>query len=299
VCANGEDVQGCRLIPGAFWLLAVAVCAGCVDDPPDPPVPPADPPPAAGSAFDPATAGTVAGRVTWSGPVPAVPPLDGWVDLAPDGPGARHIIQDNPNAPAVGPDGGVARAVVFLRGVDVRRGRPWDHAPVRVVQRDYRFHVRQGDADGRDGFVRRGDALEMVAGDPVFYALHAGGAAFFSLTFPDPGVPRRRVLDRTGLVELTSTAGYPWMRAYLFVDEHPYHAHTDAAGRFALPQVPPGEYEVVCWLPNWREASHDRDPETSLVTRLHFRPPVERAQQVRLGPRETREVTFTLSGEDF
>jgi hypothetical protein len=193
----------------------------------------------------------------------------------------------------------VGRAVVYLRGVDVRRARPWDHPPVGVVQRDRCFHVRQGDGDGRDGFVRRGEAVEMVAAGPVFYALDARGAAFFGLTFPDPDVPRRRVLDRTGLVELTSAAGAYWMRAYLFVDDHPYYAHTDAEGRFVLPRVPPGEYEVVCWLPSWREAVHDRDPETSLVTRLHFRPPVERSRRVRLGPGETGEVTFTLSAGDF
>jgi hypothetical protein len=269
-----------------------------VDDPPAAPGPAPEPPPAAGSTFDPATAGTITGRVTWTGPVPAVPPLEGWVEVA-VGSDTQHVVQENPNAPAIGPDGGVGRAVVFLRGVDVRHGRPWDHPPVRVEQRDYRLHVLQGNGDGRDGFVRRGDAVEMTAAGPAFYALHAGGAAFFSLTFPDPDVPRRRALDRAGLVELTSAAGHFWMRAYLFVDEHPYYAHTDAAGRFALPQVPPGEYEVVCWLPSWREAGHDRDAETSLVTRLRFRSPVERVQKVQLGPGQAREVTFTLSAEDF
>jgi hypothetical protein len=183
--------------------------------------------------------------------------------------------------------------------VDVRRSRPWDLPPVHVVQRDYRIHIRQGDVEGRDGFVRRGEAVEMVAAEPVFHSLHAGGAAYFTLVFPDPDRPRRRVLDRAGLVELSSAAGYYWARAYLFVDDHPYYAHPDAAGHFVLPRVPPGEYEVVCWLPSWREASHERDPETSLIFRLHFRPPVERVQKVRLGPGQTREVTFTLAPADF
>jgi hypothetical protein len=270
--------------------------AGCIDDPPSAAV---EPPAALGAAFDPATAGTIWGRVTWSGAVTVVPPLTGWTDLNPDLSTARRQVHPHPNAPAVGPGGGVANAVVFLRGVDPRRSRPWDLPPVLVRQVDYSLRVRQGAIEGRDGFVRRGDALEMVAAEPVFHSLHASGAAYFSLVFPDPDRPRRRVLDRAGLVELTSAAGYYWARAYLFVDDHPYYARTDAAGEFVLSGVPPGEIDVVCWMPSWREAGHDRDPETRLITRLRFQPPVERLQHVRLAPGATQEVTFTLSAEDF
>jgi hypothetical protein len=277
-------LHGRKRLPRIVGLLALALLAGCVDDPP---------------AAPPAPAGTIRGRVTWTGDVPAVPPFRGWTDVGLEKTPPRRQVHPNPNAPAVGAGGGIGNAVVFLRGVDVRRARPWDLPPVRVLQRDYGLHVRQGETESRDGFVRRGTAVEMVAAEPVFHALHASGAAYFSLTFPDPDVVRRRTLDRPGVVELSSAAGYYWARAYLFVDEHPYYVHTDADGRFELSQVPPGAYEVVCWLPSWREADHSRDPETTLITRLHFRPPVERVRPVRLGQGDTAEVTFTLSAEDF
>jgi hypothetical protein len=291
-------MHGRLRIPGAVCLLAVALLSGCDDGPPAPPTAPAGAS-AAGSAFDPATAGTIRGRVTWTGAVPVVPPIQAWTDVGLERIPPRRQIHPNPNAPAVGPGGGVGNAVVFLRGVDARRSRPWDLPPVRVVQRDYRIHIRQGDGATRDGFVRRGDSIEMVAAEPVFHALHASGAAYFTLVFPDPDRPRRRALDHPGLVELSSAAGYYWARAYLFVDDRPYYTHTDADGRFVLPRVPPGEYEVVCWLPSWREAGHERDPETSLVTRLHFRPPVERVRKLRLESGATRDVSFTLSIGDF
>ena len=73
-------------------------------------------------------------------------------------------------------------------------------------------------------------------------------------------------LVRNGLgntVELTSGAGHYWMRAYLMVAEHPYYALTNADGRFVLPQVPPGRYEIVCWLPILPAGGHEsllRDP---------------------------------------
>jgi hypothetical protein len=164
---------------------------------------------------------------------------------------------------------------------------------VRVEQRDYRLHVRQGDGDATVGFVRRGDPVTMVSLDSQFHSLHADGAAFFTLTFPDPHQPRRRRLEKNGVVELTSAAGHFWMRAYLFVDEHPYYTQTDADGRFTLAQVPPGHYDVVCWLPNWNPQRHERDPESGHVTRLYFQPALECVQPVTLAPGEALELQLS------
>jgi hypothetical protein len=184
--------------------------------------------------------------------------------------------------------------VVFLRGVDVRAARPWDHPPVRVEQKVCRFRVRQGDVESQCGFLRRSDDLTMISLDEAFHSLHAGGAAFFTLTFPDPFQPRRRRLDQNGLVELSSSAGYFWVRAYLFVDEHPYYTRTNEEGRFTLPQVPPGQYDLVCWLPRWVLERQERDPESGHITRVYFRPPLEDVRPVILGTRETVEVSLRV-----
>jgi hypothetical protein len=250
--------------------------------------------------FDARTAGDISGRVTWAGPVPIVPPFEIRSFILQGQPGRLRLIRANPNAPVVDPSTrGVAGAVAFLRGVAPAKGRPWNHAPVHVEQRDRRLHVVQGDAYGRVGFVRRGDEIEMVSRERCFHALHGGGAAFFSLTFPDPNQARRRRLTSTGVVELTSAAGYYWMRGYLFVDDHPYYTCTDAQGRFRLERVPPGRYELVCWHPSWLEERHDRDPETSLLFRVFFRPPVQLRQQIELPPGGNVAVEFTLKAAEF
>ena len=48
---------------------------------------------------------------------------------------------------------------------------------------------------------------------------------------------------------------HSWMRAYVIVAPHPYHAVTDAAGKFTIPNVPAGKHALVLIHPdtNWRE----------------------------------------------
>ncbi len=255
------------------------------------------PPIHASTQFDPSTAGTIEGRVTWNGDIPSVPALV--IQASPLAGEAlrKRQIRANPNAPRIdGATRGVENAVVFLRGVDPERARPWDYPSVVIEQTDFQFHVRQGSQGaGRIGFVRRGDSVTMVSRDDVFHSLHVNGAAFFTLAFPDLDRPLQRVLPDRGVVELTSAAGYYWMRAYLFVADHPYYCLTRPDGSFRLSKVPPGHYELVCWLPNWMKARHERDPELTLITRWYFAPSLEHAQTVDLGPNQVLKLALTLS----
>ncbi len=250
--------------------------------------------------FDPKSAGTVRGEVKWSGAIPNVPKLEGCSNPTRENGPRERVAAPHPNQPAIDPrTDGVANAVVFLRGVDPALAREWDHPPVRVRQQDYRFHALQGERESSVGFVRVGDEIEMDSADPFFHAIHAEGALWFSLTFPDAGQPLRRVLAHKGLVELTSAAGYFWMRAYLFVDDHPYYARSGTAGDFVLDRVPAGDYELVCWMPSWLERRHERDPETSLIIRLLFRPPVELRRPITVRRGATTHANFEFSSELF
>jgi hypothetical protein len=141
---------------------------------------------------------------------------------------------------------------------------------------DARPMLRQGDGPPTNvSFVHVGDEIIVVSRQTHFHALRARGAAFWTLALPEPDRPRSRRLSESGVVELSSGAYDFWMRAYLWVCDHPYYATTDTAGRWALTGVPAGEYEMVAWLPDWRTARQERDPETGLVGRYVFRPPLQ------------------------
>src|SRR5438477_3580332 len=146
-------MHGCRRL--LIVPIMVLLASGCADDglplptPPEPHHPEA----AAGSNFDRTDTGTLEGKVSWVGPTADVPPF--LVFSSPDNiplDGRLLTRQPNPFLPSVDPQtGGVADAVVFLRGIDPRRARAWHHGPVQVEQSERRMFVLQDGHAGRVG----------------------------------------------------------------------------------------------------------------------------------------------------
>ncbi len=258
-------------------------------------------PPALGTAFDPNNVGTITGRVQWQGVIPNPP---GFLFCTPqaDGRGFIYNEAENPNRPHVEPKTrAVAGAVVFLRGIDSAKARPWDLPPVRVEMGTGRITVAQGERKGRIGFVRRGDAITALstdAGDqshpPIYHILRGRGDAFFSLTLPDAQSAVSRTLTHTGRVELSSATGLYWARADLFVADQPYFTVTDTNGRFTLENVPAGDVEIVVWLPGWEIGRQERDPDSTAITRMSYSPPIERVKPVTMQAKQTAEAVFSV-----
>jgi len=211
----------------------------------------------------------------------------------------QHYTRPNPHSPQIdSATNGVGGLVVFLRGIAPELARPWDHPPVTVVMHDQQAMVRQGEnAPGLVGIVRRGDGVTLVSGQSIPHSLRARGAAFFTLTLPEPNKLRRRTFTEVGHVELTSANGHLAMRGHLFVDEHPYYVVTNSNGQFQIPQVPAGNYELVCWRPDWRVARKERDPESLTFVRMTFVPPKETALPVTVHAGHTASVVVEVGSE--
>jgi hypothetical protein len=238
-------------------------------------------------------AGRVSGQVIWAGEVPAVLPFQAVKGMG--GTRETHFVP-NPFAPIVDRDShGLTGAVVYLRGVDPTRAKAWDRSPITVEVTEDEIRMN----GGRVGLVPVGGEVSFVSRNPTPQVIRGRGDDFFSFALPDPGVPRVRRFDRPGRVELTSGAGQFWMRADLFVCEHPYYAVTDPSGRFMFEDVPPGRYELVAWHGNWMEGRHERDPDSGLVARLYFAEPVEVVQTVVLEPGGQVDTSITMDGKAF
>ena len=274
-----------------FLPLALLFIVGCDSEAGPVHIEPTPAP--AKSTFDPANCGTITGRVTWDGPKPFAPSFIYGVPK-PDGSFDVRLIP-NPNVPAIDDTShAIAGAVVFLRKIDPAATKPWDHPPVRVEMQDRGIQVVQGDSRRRVGFVRRGDAVAMLSMEPAYHVLRARGSAYFSLAFPEPDQPLTRTFDKLGRVELSSGAGYYWASADLLVVDHPYYTVADRDGRFAFSQVPVGPVEVVAWLPGWDAVKQERDPETGLIFRQTYAPPLEIVRSISLELKRSAEVSFVF-----
>lgn len=289
--ANNVAGHGRLRVAGVVILLlalAPVACRRYADHLPDLPKPTAKYPI---TVANPLPTGGVRGRVVWAGDRPSVEPIRGLI-AGPDGPQWGEAA--NPFAPRIDPAGGVGGAVVWLEGVNPTKLKPWPHPPLRVEQTTARLSVVQGRETGGVGFVRVGDEVEMVSKEAVHHQLRGRGAAYFTLAFLDPNQPLKRSLDTPGVVEFSSAAGYFWTAADVFVCDHPYYATTDAAGRFELANVPPGEYRLHARVRNWEITGRDRDPESGKIARLHFAEPWRITKPVAVTDGRTSETELTL-----
>jgi hypothetical protein len=181
-------------------------------------------------------AGLISGFVRWVGPLPTAAPEEPRAGDRTVTVGGRKVpVTPTPRVVADPKTGGLADVIVWLDNP------PPDAAPAgpaSLVQRggNYRPHVQA---------VRKGTLLELGTGDDRA-DFRASGAATFSMGL-DRGKKCSIPLSRTGLIEVRSDP-HPWMTpAYVRVLDHPYHAVTDAEGRFRLPAVRAGEYRLVLW----------------------------------------------------
>jgi hypothetical protein len=250
--------------------------------------------------FDSKRAAAITGTVRWQGAAPALPRLEIVAAVSPTNPPHSRLVVEHPGAPRIDKvTGAVAGAVIFLRDVDPAKAAPWLHPPVTVEHKNRHLTVLQGDKPSAVGFVRLGDSITAVSREKVYNALHARGASFFTLPLPDADRPTVRPLDKRGVLHLSSGAGWYWMSAHLFVDDHPYYCQTGPDGTFTLPQVPPGTYRIVCWMPNWNVSRQEHDSETGIICRMLFHRPLEVEQYVEVPATGQGTVVFVLSETMF
>jgi plastocyanin len=217
----------------AALLLALAACSPA-------PTPSAPPPAAAGGKrVDSATAGSVAGRITFTGQ----PPKPELVRMGRD---AACVAGAGPNpvsdAVLVGADGGLKN--VFVHVKETFDDYTFD-TPVEAVTMDQKGCVYAPRVFG----VRVGQPIEILNSDDTVHNVHALPMQNqeFNESQPRVGMRTTKIFTVPEVMVRFKCDFHGWMAAHVGVMSHPFFAVTDATGAFDLKGLPPGTYTIEAW----------------------------------------------------
>lgn len=193
-----------------------------------------------GPAEDPATLGTVTGRVVVEGTVPPAEVIR--LDADPKCVARADGEERRAEYVVMGDGNSLQNAFVYVKEGLPGRLYPVPSTPVVLDQQKCRYVPR---VIG----IQVGQQLTIRNSDPLLHNVRAEGAINepFDVGTPVQGMEITRTFVTREVMVPFKCNVHSWMNAYVGVLEHPYFAVTDSSGRFSLPPLPPGTYTIEIW----------------------------------------------------
>jgi plastocyanin len=189
---------------------------------------------------DPATAGSVRGKIVFRGTKPAKTAISMASEAGCEQAHAGHPAYEE--SILVGKEGGLANAFVYIQaGLEGKTFEPVKEA-VTLDQRGCLFVPR---VIG----IRAGQTLDLKNSDSVSHNVHPlpkENREFNQQQSPESADVEHR-FPRPEIMIPVKCNVHSWMHAYIGVMAHPYFAVTGADGSFELANVPPGDYTIAVW----------------------------------------------------
>lgn len=218
-----------------------------------------------GSANAPLGSGTVTGRVSFTGTVPANPAID-----MSEEPECKKKHSGAPTDPQyVVKDGKLGNVFVYVKsGLPAGASYAAPDDAVKLDQDGCLYHPRTFG-------VMVGQKLEIDNSDPVLHNIKAVPHANrpFNVSQPTAGMKTTRTFTTTEVMVPLQCNVHSWMHANVAVLPHPFFATSADDGSFTIKGLPQGTYEIEAW--------HEK-----LGTKT---------MQVTVGDNETKTVDFTFS----
>ncbi|GBC78067.1 hypothetical protein HRbin08_01553 [bacterium HR08] len=117
--------------------------------------------------------------------------------------------------------------------------------------------------------------VKIITSDPTNHNIHPTpkNNPEWNVNQPPGSDPIIRSFPRPEVMIPVKCNQHPWMRAYIGVLRHPFHAVSKEDGSFEIKGLPPGEYEIEAW--------HERYGA--------------QVAKVTVGPKETKQIEFTYA----
>lgn len=213
------------------------------------------------TVVDAATAGTVTGRVDFSG----TPPKMQMIDMSSEG-ACSHGSVMTQNV-IVNDNNTLRYTFVYVKQGLEGMSFPPPSTPVVLDQQGCTYipHVFG---------IQAGQPLTIKNSDEgVLHNIHTLSKMGNGFNFGMPKVMEsQKEFKKAEVMVRIKCDVHGWMSAYCGVLDHPYYAVTGENGTFSLSSLPPGEYVIEAW-------HEEYGTQTQTVT---------------VGPKETKDISFTF-----
>ena len=179
--------------------------------------------------------GVIEGRVLFDGArIPYSTKVENTTD--PDHCGRLHSLENIIVSPETR---GVKNAIVALVDVALPENSEVPASRLVLDNRQCRFepHV---------SVLTVGSTIEAVNSDPIYHSVHLYGLKQLNVSLHTSKSRLIQLPKRPGFL-IVKCDVHGWMQAYIRVDRHPFHAVTDADGRFRIESVPKGTHSLEVW----------------------------------------------------
>ncbi len=181
---------------------------------------------------------------------------------------SHHTTPIYPETLVLGSDKTMANVFVYVKAGLQQKDYPPPADPVVIDQMgcNYNPHVLG---------VMKGQTLKILNPDGTLHNVHALCKVNpeFNLAMPKFRTETTKVFDKEEWMFSIKCDVHPWMGAWVAVLTHPFFSTTKEDGKFTIPNLPAGTYEIEAW--------HEKlGTQTTTVT---------------VGADETKDVAFTFS----
>jgi hypothetical protein len=221
------------------WAFLAVFASGCSKAPSGPAQKAEKASAASYFKVDPATAGIISGSIQYVGAKPVRKPIDMSGDPACV---EAHKGKPYDESLLVSPKGGLANVFVQIKSGLEGKSFETPSTPATLDQRGCWFTPRVLG-------LQTNQLLQISNSDPVTHNVHPQAQSNrewnHSQGSGEPPITRR--FPRPEVMIPVKCNIHSWMHCFIAILDHPYFAVSGADGKFAIRDIPPGDYVLEAW----------------------------------------------------
>ena len=224
-----------KSVPHVGWIVAALLLVGCGGSKTAENVKPASAP----AAIEDPNAGSISGRVNFTGQQPVMKTIDMSATMACE---RTHTTPQKSEEIVVNQNGTLKNVFVWVKSGVPDKAWPAPAATLRLDQAGciYKPHMIG---------VMTNQPIQFTNSDPTNHNIHPlprVNQEWNESQPPNAGEKVKRFTRQEVMIPVKCNI-HPWMRAWIGVVNHPFFAVTGDDGSYKIPGLPPGTYTLEAW----------------------------------------------------